>query len=163
KRAIAPAASSTSPGGCEQNHHRRQRSRHRRQGAGWVHGAAFRTAADELSEAERRRLERPIPFGFSSSERPLRLTPMYIPRTNAEERPEVLATFMREHPFATLISTGPAGELWATHLPVVYDATRGLHGTIEGHVARANRHHKLVRAAAEQEAAGAAPRESLVI
>src|SRR5687767_866336 len=86
---------------------------------------------------------------------------MYIPRSNAEERPEVLAAFMRAHPLATLVSAGPAGELWATHLPVVYDAARGPHGTIEGHVARANPHHKLVRGAAE--APGGVPRQSLVI
>ena len=85
---------------------------------------------------------------------------MYIPRTNVEERPEVLAAFMRAHPLATLVSTGPGCELWATHLPVVYDATRGPHGTIEGHVARANPHHELVRAAAQPESAA---RESLVI
>lgn len=88
---------------------------------------------------------------------------MYTPRTNAEERPEVLTAFMRAHPFVTLVSAGPANELWATHLPVVYLAAGGLHGTIEGHVARANPHHKLVRAAAEQAAPGTAPRESLVI
>ena len=88
---------------------------------------------------------------------------MYVPRTNAEDRPEVLAAFLRAHPLATLVSTGPSGELWATHLPVVYDAARGPHGTIEGHVARANPHHRLVRAAAEQAGPGAAARESLVI
>ena len=85
---------------------------------------------------------------------------MYIPSSNAEDRAEVLAAFMRAHPFATLVSVGPSGELWATHLPVVFDPARGPHGTIEGHVARANPHHKLVRAAAEQ-VPGA--RESLVI
>lgn len=85
---------------------------------------------------------------------------MYIPRTNSEDRPEVLAAFMRAHPFATLVSVGPSGELWATHLPVVVDPARGPHGVIEGHVARANPHHELVRTAAEQEAP---PRESLVI
>lgn len=85
---------------------------------------------------------------------------MYIPRTNAEDRPEVLAAFMRAHPFATLVSAGPSGDLWATHLPVVFDPARGSRGVIEGHVARANPHHKLVRAAAEQ---ATAPGESLVI
>ena len=73
---------------------------------------------------------------------------MYVPRSNAEERPEVLAAFMAAHPLAALVSTGPEGELWATHLPLVYDRSRGPHGTIEGHVARANPHHRLVRAAA---------------
>jgi transcriptional regulator len=85
---------------------------------------------------------------------------MYIPRTNAEDRPEVLAAFMRAHPFATLVSIGPSGDLWATHLPVVLDPARGAHGVIEGHVARANPHHMLVRAAEEQ---AATTRESLVI
>lgn len=87
---------------------------------------------------------------------------MYVPRTNAEDRPEVLVAFMRAHPLATLVSAGPAGELWATHLPVVHDLARGPHGTIEGHVARANPHHELVRAAAALAPDGA-PRESLVI
>lgn len=87
---------------------------------------------------------------------------MYVPRTNAEDRAEVLASFMRAHPLATLVSVGPSCELWATHLPVVFDPTRGPQGTIEGHVARANRHHELVRAAAAL-APDDAPRESLVI
>lgn len=87
---------------------------------------------------------------------------MYVPRTNAEDRPEVLADLIRAHPLATLVSTGPNGELWATHLPVIYDPARGPHGTIEGHVARANPHHQLVRAAAAS-APDHSPRESLVI
>ena len=87
---------------------------------------------------------------------------MYVPRTNAEDRPEVLAAFMRTHPLATLVSVGPGGELWATHLPMVYDVARGPYGTLEGHVARANPHHELVRAAAAQAPDGT-PRESLVI
>ena len=85
---------------------------------------------------------------------------MYIPRLNAEDRSEVLVAFMRAHPFATLVSVGPSGEICATHLPVVVDPTRGVHGVIEGHVARANPHHKLVRAAADLTAAS---RESLVV
>lgn len=85
---------------------------------------------------------------------------MYVPRTNAEARPEVLAAFMRAHPFATLVSVGPSGDLWATHLPVLFDAARGPRGTIEGHFARANPHHELVRVTPGMETA---PRESLVI
>lgn len=87
---------------------------------------------------------------------------MYIPRTNAEERPDVLAAFMAAHPLAALVSAGPHGELWATHLPVIYEPTRGPRGTIEGHVARANPHHQLVRAAAAH-ASEEKSRESLVI
>lgn len=84
---------------------------------------------------------------------------MYIPRTNSEDRPEVLAAFMAAHPLAALVSAGPAGELWATHLPLVFDPWRGARGVLEGHVARANPHHRLVRPAAERTAL----RESLVI
>jgi transcriptional regulator len=87
---------------------------------------------------------------------------MYIPRTNAEGRAEVLTAFVCAHPLATLVSAGPNGELWATHLPVVYDPKRGPHGTIEGHVARANPHHHLVRATAAY-APEQAVRESLMI
>lgn len=85
---------------------------------------------------------------------------MYIPRSNAESRPEVLVEFMRAHPLAAFVSAGPAGELWATHLPVVVDPTRGSHGVVEGHLARANPHHELIRAAA---ASGPGAAESLLI
>ena len=80
---------------------------------------------------------------------------MYVPRTNREDRPEVLAAYMQAHPFATLVSAGPDGEPWATHLPVVVHPDRGPHGTIEGHLARANRHHEIVRAAAAGPASAA--------
>lgn len=74
---------------------------------------------------------------------------MYVPRTNREDRPEVLAAFMEAHPFAALVSAGPDGDPWATHLPVVLRPDHGPHGMIEGHLARANRHHEIVKAAAE--------------
>jgi len=47
---------------------------------------------------------------------------------------------MRQHPFATLISSGDLG-LYATHLPTVLKA-EGAHGVVECHLARANPHWK---------------------
>ena len=64
---------------------------------------------------------------------------MYIPPSNAESRPEVLHDFMDAHPFATLVTASSEG-LFATHLPLVLDRTLGSHGTLQGHVARANPH-----------------------
>ncbi len=66
---------------------------------------------------------------------------MYIPSSNAECRPEILHDFMEAHPFATLVTASTDG-LFATHLPLVLDRTLGPHGTLEGHVARANPHHR---------------------
>jgi transcriptional regulator len=64
---------------------------------------------------------------------------MYVPEAFREERPEVLHAFMRAHSFATIVSTGEQG-LIATHLPLLLDAERGPHGTLVGHLARANEH-----------------------
>ena len=67
---------------------------------------------------------------------------MHIPSTNAEHRLDVLHDFMEAHPLAALVTASAEG-LFATHLPLVLDRTRGAHGTLEGHVARANPHHRL--------------------
>lgn len=75
---------------------------------------------------------------------------MYVPRSNREDRPEVLTAFMQAHPFALLVSAGTDGEPWATHLPVVVRAEDGPRGTIEGHLARANPHHQSVRTLAAE-------------
>jgi transcriptional regulator len=64
---------------------------------------------------------------------------MYIPAPFREERLDVLYGIMREHSFATLVSWGEAG-LIATHLPILFDPTRGAHGTLVGHLARENPH-----------------------
>jgi transcriptional regulator len=65
---------------------------------------------------------------------------MYIPSANAEHRPEVMLDFIDAHPLGVLVTASDAG-LFATHLPLVLDRTRGAHGVLEGHVARANPHH----------------------
>lgn len=66
---------------------------------------------------------------------------MYVPRSFAENESGALWDFMDAHPFATLITS--AGGLFATHLPLVLQRERGGSGVLEGHVARANVHHKL--------------------
>ncbi len=62
---------------------------------------------------------------------------MYQPAAFAEERVEVLHALIRAHPFATLI-TCAAGVPEANHLPLLIDPQPTPHGTLRGHVARAN-------------------------
>ena len=66
---------------------------------------------------------------------------MYIPAPFAEADRAVLHEFMRAHPLAVLTTSSPTHGLYATHLPLVLDPTRGEHGTLRGHVARMNPHH----------------------
>jgi transcriptional regulator len=73
---------------------------------------------------------------------------MYIPASNAERSPAVLHDYIEAHPFATLVTASTEG-LFATHLPLVLDRSRGAHGTLEGHVARANPHHRIADVAVE--------------
>lgn len=62
---------------------------------------------------------------------------MYTPKFNQISDLAVLLEAMRTYSFAILF--GPAGELRATHLPLlVHD--EGDHGTLLGHFARANSH-----------------------
>jgi transcriptional regulator len=64
---------------------------------------------------------------------------MYIPSAFAERNPETLNALIDDYGFATLVSSGPAG-LTASHLPMLFDGDRGPHGTLVGHLARANPH-----------------------
>jgi transcriptional regulator len=73
---------------------------------------------------------------------------MYVPPSNAEHRSEILHDFIEAHPFGVLV-TASADGLFATHLPLVLDRTRGPHGTLEGHVARANPHSRQTFVTAE--------------
>ncbi len=66
---------------------------------------------------------------------------MYVPRSFAEDETGALWDFMDAHPFATLITS--AGGLFATHLPLVLKREAGESGVLEGHIARANAHHRL--------------------
>jgi transcriptional regulator len=73
---------------------------------------------------------------------------MYIPASHAEHRAEVLYAFLDAHPFAVLVTASAEG-LVATHLPIVLDQTRGPHGTLEGHIARANAQHRQLSVTSE--------------
>lgn len=73
---------------------------------------------------------------------------MYVPSLYAESRPETLFEFIDAHPLAMLV-TASADGLFATHLPLICDRSRGPHGTLEGHIARANPQHRQVLTTAE--------------
>ncbi len=62
---------------------------------------------------------------------------MYVPPHFAESNPTVLHNFVERHSFGMLVSQ-VAGEPFATHLPFLLDRTAGPHGTLVGHMARAN-------------------------
>ncbi len=62
---------------------------------------------------------------------------MYLPSHFEETRVEVMHTLLRTHPLALLV-TRDGEELRADSLPFLLDAARGPHGTLVGHVARAN-------------------------
>ena len=62
---------------------------------------------------------------------------MYMPAHFEETRPEVLHALVRDHPLATWVVHDDAG-LTVNHIPFLLDPTRGPHGTLIGHVARAN-------------------------
>lgn len=62
---------------------------------------------------------------------------MYIPPQFDEQRPDVLHQAMHDHPLAMVVTLGAAG-LDANHLPLEFDVVAGPHGTLRGHVSRAN-------------------------
>jgi len=66
---------------------------------------------------------------------------MYIPSSYLESNSEILFDFIEAHPFGVLITASTDG-LFATHLPLLVDRARGPHGTLQGHIARANPHHR---------------------
>ncbi|MDQ2890709.1 MAG: FMN-binding negative transcriptional regulator [Gemmatimonadota bacterium] len=65
---------------------------------------------------------------------------MYVPRSNAEDRLEVLHDYIRGNPLATLVTVTASGMI-ASHLPLVLDPTAGPYGALQGHLARANPQH----------------------
>lgn len=62
---------------------------------------------------------------------------MYVPTSFRQTDPQTLAEFIGQHSFATLVSRCN-GDLFATHLPLLYETEDGRHGNLLGHVARAN-------------------------
>ena len=68
---------------------------------------------------------------------------MYVPPSFAEHDVAVMHDFIEAHPLGALVTSAADG-MFATHLPLVLDRSRGTRGVLEGHVARANPHHQLV-------------------
>ena len=62
---------------------------------------------------------------------------MYLPASFAVSDPDQLAEVIRQHSFATLITTAE-GVPFATHLPILHRPEAGTPGVLVGHVARAN-------------------------
>ena len=62
---------------------------------------------------------------------------MYVPPHFAEQRPQVLYQFIRDHPFATVVSATPDG-LAASHVPLVLHREAGTTAVLRGHLSRAN-------------------------
>jgi len=64
---------------------------------------------------------------------------LYTPRHFAIGERAAIARLMHDHPFATLVTPG-AGDAQVSHLPLLFVADREPHGTLLGHMARANPH-----------------------
>lgn len=62
---------------------------------------------------------------------------MYLPKHFAETDRDTLHALIRANPLATLVVHGPDG-LDANHVPLHLDPDAGPHGTLRGHIARAN-------------------------
>ncbi|MBK9573408.1 MAG: FMN-binding negative transcriptional regulator [Rhodoferax sp.] len=61
----------------------------------------------------------------------------YLPAHFEEAKPDKLHALVRAHPLGTWVVQHD-GELLVNHIPFLLDADRGEHGTLVGHVARAN-------------------------
>ena len=62
---------------------------------------------------------------------------MYLPQHFAQTDPRALQAPMAQHPLATLVTLAADG-VTADHLPLEFSADTAPHGTLRGHVARAN-------------------------
>lgn len=63
---------------------------------------------------------------------------MYLPSHFEENRSDTLRALIKSHPLGTLITQDRGGALQADPIPFIFDAGAGEHGTLRGHVARAN-------------------------
>ena len=82
---------------------------------------------------------------------------MYVPEMFALEDPQRVAEVMTRFNFALFVTALPGRAPTATHLPFMYDAERGPHGTLVAHMAKANPHWRDFAALAE------AGQEALVV
>lgn len=64
---------------------------------------------------------------------------LYLPTAFACHDRAAIARLIAEHPFACLV-TSDGGELFVSHLPLLLVPDREPHGTLIGHLARANPH-----------------------
>ncbi len=62
---------------------------------------------------------------------------MYVPEPFAVDDLRSLSEFLEENSFATLVSRKDS-ELCASHLPLLFESSRGKNGVLVGHFARAN-------------------------
>ncbi|MEO5793606.1 MAG: FMN-binding negative transcriptional regulator [Rhodoferax sp.] len=62
----------------------------------------------------------------------------YLPKHFEETDTTTLHALVRAHPLATWVVPQTDGDLLVNHIPFLLDAERGPHGTLVGHVARAN-------------------------
>ncbi|HYE40652.1 MAG TPA: FMN-binding negative transcriptional regulator [Ramlibacter sp.] len=62
---------------------------------------------------------------------------MYTPKHFDEDRADVMRALIRAHPLATLVTLGAEG-LDANHIPLQIVPGPGSHGSLVGHIARAN-------------------------
>ena len=62
---------------------------------------------------------------------------MYLPQHFHERRLPVLHDFIERHPLGMLVTYGPGAPV-ADHVPMLLARDQGPHGTLRGHVARAN-------------------------
>ncbi len=62
---------------------------------------------------------------------------MYIPEVYREKDLEQVRKFLREHPFATMVSQ-IEGQLWATHIPLHYRTAANGDDLLHGHIAKKN-------------------------
>ncbi len=68
---------------------------------------------------------------------------VYLPPSFVARDAEAIARLVRDYPFATLI-TAAGAEPQISHLPLLHRADPAPHGTLIGHVARANPHWKVM-------------------
>lgn len=62
---------------------------------------------------------------------------MYNPAHFSELRRPIIEEAMRQNPFGTLVTVGPAGPE-ASHIPLLYSSSEDNLGVLRGHLARAN-------------------------